>query len=506
MKCPNCKSVLSLKNNRCERCGEDIRVYKRIVKASNACYNQGLMKAKVRDLSGAVEALRRSLELDKNNTNARNLLGLVYYEMGETVAALSEWVISKHLQKEDNDADEFMNMVQSNPTKLDHINQAIKKYNQALTSAKQGSPDLAIIQLKKVVTLNPKFIRAFQLLTLLYMQSGEKDKAIKMIMKANAIDVNNTVTLRYMKELGVSGGRPIREVKDYREEKKEKKEVYDSKTVERNVFRGMQDFKEDKPSIWLYLNLVIGVVVGVIAYHVLIGPNVSNKTVKELQQTVADFQGKNSALETQLDKANEKVTSYEEQIKQLQGQVVAENPDATVDPNATPAPNVSSGNIVTGDQAIALLLQSASYALDKDNENAAKTLTSVTEESFTTEPAKELYNIIKESTFETVAKKLYTQGYNKYDSRKYEDAIELLVQATALNDDYEDAIYFLGRSYHQIEQYDKARECYQYLIDNHPTSRRGTQAKSKIKTLPETTATVAPSETPLPSETPMVMR
>lgn len=142
------------------------------------CYNQGLMKAKVRDLSGAVMALRKSLELDKNNTNARNLLGLVYFEMGETVAALREWVVSKNLQEEDNIADEYIKMIQSNPTKLENTNQAIKKYNQALATAKQENCDLAIIQLKKVVSLNPKFIRAYQLLALLYIHTGEKLKII----------------------------------------------------------------------------------------------------------------------------------------------------------------------------------------------------------------------------------------------------------------------------------------------------------------------------------------
>ena len=57
-------------------------------------------------------ALRRCLELNKLNTNARNLLGLVYYEMGETVAALSEWVISKHFQPKNNDADSTLKKVQ----------------------------------------------------------------------------------------------------------------------------------------------------------------------------------------------------------------------------------------------------------------------------------------------------------------------------------------------------------------------------------------------------------
>ena len=48
-------------------------------------------------------------------------------------------------------------------------NQTIKKYNSALYSAQHGDGDMAIIQLKKVVSLNPKFVRAHQLLALLYM-------------------------------------------------------------------------------------------------------------------------------------------------------------------------------------------------------------------------------------------------------------------------------------------------------------------------------------------------
>ena len=70
---------------------------------------------------------------------ARNLLGLVYFETGEVVAALSEWVISKNLRPKKNIADDYINMVQSNPTRLDTINKTIKKYNQALLYCHQES-------------------------------------------------------------------------------------------------------------------------------------------------------------------------------------------------------------------------------------------------------------------------------------------------------------------------------------------------------------------------------
>ena len=50
---------------------------------ANSYYNLGLEKAKVRDLSGAAQCLKKSLHFSKYQTDARNLLGLIYYENGE---------------------------------------------------------------------------------------------------------------------------------------------------------------------------------------------------------------------------------------------------------------------------------------------------------------------------------------------------------------------------------------------------------------------------------------
>lgn len=84
MRCYNCGCQLSEKDF-CTGCGADVGLYKRIMYTSNFFYNEGLDKASVRDLSGAVTSLRQSLKFNKNHVQARNLLGLVYYEMGEVV-------------------------------------------------------------------------------------------------------------------------------------------------------------------------------------------------------------------------------------------------------------------------------------------------------------------------------------------------------------------------------------------------------------------------------------
>lgn len=148
MFCYNCGCHLS-EHDFCTSCGADVSLYKKIMCMSNRFYNDGLEKAGVRDLTGAINSLRQSLKFNKNNIEARNLLGLVYFETGEVVAALSEWVISKNMRPEKNIADDYINMLQSNAARLDAINQTIKKYNQALVYCNQDSKDLAIIQLKR---------------------------------------------------------------------------------------------------------------------------------------------------------------------------------------------------------------------------------------------------------------------------------------------------------------------------------------------------------------------
>ena len=94
---------------------------------ANGYYNQGLEKARIRDLSGAAECLKKSLHFNKYQTDARNLLGLIYYEMGETAESLVQWVISQNLQPEHNRAEVYLRRIQGKPGRLEAESQNIKK-------------------------------------------------------------------------------------------------------------------------------------------------------------------------------------------------------------------------------------------------------------------------------------------------------------------------------------------------------------------------------------------
>ena len=178
MNCMICGAQLNY-SAYCPKCGCNVTAQKKAVSLSNLYYNQGLEKAQIRDLSGAITCLKRSLKMNKCNIQARNLLGLVYFETGEVVAALSDWVISKNIMPNGNIASDYINSLQSNANRLDTINTSIKKYNQCLGYCRAGDMDMAKMQLKKVLASNPKLIKGYHLLSLIYIKEEAYEKARK---------------------------------------------------------------------------------------------------------------------------------------------------------------------------------------------------------------------------------------------------------------------------------------------------------------------------------------
>lgn len=173
----------------------------KVIKQSNSCYNDGLRRAAIRDMSGAIVALRRSLQYCQKNIAARNLLGLVYYGRGEVNEALVEWIISKNLKPKDNVANYFIRKVQESSEELEQMNACIKKYNQSLVYCQQDSEDMALIQLRKVLSRHRTFVKAHQLAALLYIRKKQYSKARVVLLRAQKIDTTNPDTLYYLNEL-----------------------------------------------------------------------------------------------------------------------------------------------------------------------------------------------------------------------------------------------------------------------------------------------------------------
>ena len=448
MICPRCGGRVPESRNCCESCGADLTVYRKIMRLSNSYYNRGLERAGVRDLSGAVQFLKKSLGMNKKNTEARNLLGLVFLEMGETVAALGEWVVSKHFQPEDNRADDYMEQVQSNPAKLDAMNQAIKKYNIALEAAKQGGDDLAILQLKKAVSLHPNFIRARQLLALLYLHAGERERAKKQLMFAAQRDVGNTVTLRYLKEV----------LEPAAEEHGAEEEPVSENPIRLAPGGG---YTEDKPNVMAWVTLVVGALLGVLVTFFLIVPTARKNIRAEFDKEQLDYSSelriKEAALTSIEKEAELWRKKYEETARELEGIHIPVYDEHAYD---------ALFQALTTWQAI-------SWQEEPDAEELlalAGELAAVEPERLKNAEAAALYQKLRTQVYGQIAEPAYRTGRDAYSDKDYERAVQYL--QTAYDYGYRDdrCLYYLGRSYQGVKRYEEAAVYYRQLRKEYPES------------------------------------
>ena len=306
MNCMNCGAFLTdMDLDYCPNCGYNVLIQKKVDYLSKVFYNQGLEKASIRDLSGAIACLKQSLMYDKRNIRARNLLGLVYFETGEVVSALSEWVISKNLQPTRNLATEYINKLQANPNRLSAINETIKKYNHALMLCREGHEDMAAIQLRKILTQNSKLIKGYHLLALIQMKNGEWNKARRILKKAARIDKTNTTTLRFLREVDEQTGVTTRLEKRkkglFRSDSKEK-EYLDTdilgseKIIHPTVYR-------EHSRISAFVILMTGIAAGVIGFWLLAVPAIRQGIYQEANQQIVQYSESLASQGAELTKA-----------------------------------------------------------------------------------------------------------------------------------------------------------------------------------------------------------
>ena len=318
MNCMNCGAFLVDKDlDYCPKCGCNVLIQKKVDYLSRKCYNEGLEKASVRDLSGAISCLKQSLMYNKHNIQARNLLGLVYFETGEVVAALSEWVISKNLQPSRNLASEYINKLQANSNKLEAINETIRKYNDALNLCREGHEDMAAIRLKKILTQNPKLIKGYHLLALVQIKEGEYNKARRTLRKAAKIDKTNTTTLRFLSEIDEQTGVSTRLD---RQNKRSKKQVDSSESD--MVIRTPQ-YKE-KARVSLFFTLIAGFAAGLLAFYLLAVPAIRQGIYREANQQIVKYSDAVSSQGAELTKAQSQAQESGDTVEAASKQIEEE--------------------------------------------------------------------------------------------------------------------------------------------------------------------------------------
>ncbi|MCT4596799.1 MAG: tetratricopeptide repeat protein [Vallitalea sp.] len=437
---------------KCKNCGLKMDIYEKIQNTSKLLYNEGLQKAKLRDLSGAISVLNRSLKLDKNNIEARNLLGLIYFEIGEVVSALQQWVISKNIKGNENIAEYYIDKIHRNQHKLDTLNSAIKKYNQAIYQIQQKSEDLAIIQLKKVISLNPRFIKAYCLLALCYIHDNNIAKAKKYLLKVLSIDKNNYIALKYYESITA-------ESQDNEEDLHRVDKVQEPVSV-RNTPK-----KESRvnSSILQFVYIIFGIVIGLLVTLFLIVPGKVKSNTDEIHKLRDQLVAEESTF-------NEEKNTLEKENKQLKTSIEEKNIMINEFQSKT-----------SHYEAMDELQNAIVFYLDDEEISAANGLSIIRRDDLKSAASKQLYDKLVSELYPKLSRNAYNNGYKLYikgknykNNKYYEEAITELNTAKkfAISTDYlDDILYYTARSYQKLGQKEEAIALFEELVEKYPRSK-----------------------------------
>ena len=455
MKCIYCNSNLAAIDY-CPGCGADVTLLKRIGRISNLLYNRALEKATVRDLSGAISLLGRSLKFNKENIDARNLLGLCYYETGEVVLALCEWVISKNIRPGENLAETYMQMLQNNRNQLDTINQSIRKYNQSIEYCRDGHEDMAVMQLKKVVATNPKLVKAYQLLALLYMKNGEYERARRVLKRASAVDNTNTTTLRYLthieevtgKSSAFGSRRKRREAQEERQNAPEGGALrYISGTetiIQPTTFR-------DSSTVATFINIGLGILLGGAVVWFMAVPATRQSIQEQANQAVTDSNLKLASGTAQLTDLQDQIDKYKRRIS-----------------------NVKKDRDEARDRADSYeeLLGIADLYVKGEQTSAVDSISKM-DPTYLDGNALALYNDLMANVSAVLFTDYYNTGTTAYAAGDYQTAADQLKAAVEADPDgtnvnFFNALYYLGFAYFNMQDYVNSNKYFEMFMERYP--------------------------------------
>lgn len=439
MKCIRCGRNVGA-DGFCTCCGFNNKHVAKAYNTANYYYNLGLEKAQMRDLSGAVVQLKKALTYNKEHKDARNLLGLVYNEMGEGGKAYLEWKTSaKLITVEENIANLYIRDMEEHPAIFEEINETAKKFNLALSYAKQGSDDLAMIQIKKVLSLTPNFVRGHLLFALLHMRAGDNEAAKTDLNNALAVDRYNTTARRFLQELS-DGSDLVQEVVPTEVRKPDNDNL-------KNV-RPVDHYEDPNKETWKqFVYMIIGLAIGVVAMFVLVIPSVKagvsvdyNNLKKEYSATVNKKDGEISELQDDKESLEKKNKKLNKKLSVYEG---SDGEDSMYDS----------------------LLKATEAFGDKDYVKCSEELAKVEKDVLPSDTAKQMYSDMKKVAFPSAATQLYNSGSASYNSYKYEDAKKDLEASYKYQEDY-NTLYLVAMCYKRLGDTKTSTPYFYDIINN----------------------------------------
>jgi len=439
---------------------------------SNVYYDKGLEMAKARNLTAAIDSLKASLEVNKKNIQARNLLGLCYFAVGRIGEALHEWVISVNYGTDDNFAKDYLFKFQDDMVLLENLSDGLHNYNEALHYMQQYSEDLAIIRLKRAIGINPNFVDAMNMLALAYLKMGERQKAGILVEKVLAIDVGNLFARRYYREIfqrKIPPAKKLRAQGDDANKNVGHEHTGPQKVGSQNPFYAQTQRPAPKVSpISGILLFMAGLGAMFLFMYVLVMPSFLEDSIAQANALTAELNTRQAAHASQISERDEIIAELEDDIIAFQ---------------TLTAHQAEQNSILQNENWVNMAYSYLSQELPREALNILENV----DASRLSGDIRSTYNHVRDIAMPIMEAEYYLQGQGHFNAGDFEEAREALGRATHFitedSDIADDIFYFLGRVAEAEGDYDLARSFYEMVINDFAGSNRTNAANAGLNRL-----------------------
>ncbi len=335
----------------------------------------------------------------------------------------------------------------------DNIRNSIFLYNKAIESLNTGSEDIAIIELKKAISMNPHFYEAMNLLGMCYSYTKDNVRAAETFEKVIKAEKNSVKAMRFMSLINTG------DIDGSMKPKPKKRNAAPVPKAIENKSRKM-DIGPPKLNKWIKYAafFAAGILLAVLVQSVIPKP-------EKAENNPDDNNSVNAQKPT-----DEYKLKYEELLSDYE--LVKKDAD-------------EASRSVGYYKSVIKLYEIESLVTKKQTENAADLLILMKTVDFKGDDKVRFDNLYT-AVLPSAAKVVYDEGYKLYNTKKYQEALVKLGKVEVYDPKFnrmDAALYYMGRCYQLQSDSRNAVALFQRLVESYPKSNYTANAKVRIKAL-----------------------
>ena len=351
---------------------------------------------------------------------------------------------------------------------LEDTVKAIHLYNKALEDIKSGNEDIAIIQLKKAISLYSSFFEAMNLLGICYYAAGKEDAARNAFKQIIDADDSSLKAMQYLNKIdGLDCQTESNHVSKKRKNSKSNRESKDDGLFSEWIAKGL---KAEDNSIY-GLKYIAGILIGVLIMGLIwymVPTNKSLFTIRREENIIKDPE-----LENQINQLNSRIEKLEQDLENRKEENLKLMDNFRVYKDWVARIKQAEGSFNEGKyiEAAELMMNQQGTAVPDDLKNMYDSLW----DQIRIKAANQYYND---------GNKTYNQNSAR-DVNVYRAALEQYETAIALIDSdsvtYKAALYYqAAKAAARCNEQEKAVELFEYIIDEFPNSTYSSYAAARL--------------------------